>query len=124
MPKGERLTIKQKRFVKEYVKDGNGTQAALKTYDTDKPEVAAVIADENLKKPNVKEAIEQALVKLELTPEWVLSQHKWIAENRMDEVMAQERALENIGKIANLYPSAKTDLELSDGKLKITWGDE
>lgn len=122
MPKGKKLSVKQKKFIKEYVSnDGNGTQAALKAYDTDNPEVANAIAVENLQKPLVRDAIEKALVKLELTPEWVLSKHKWIVENRLDEVMAQERALENIGKIANLYPNTKTDLELSDGKLKISW---
>ena len=51
-------TIKQRKFAKEYVKSGNGTQAALKHYDTKSPEVAAVIATENLSKPNVRELID------------------------------------------------------------------
>ncbi len=38
------LTKKQKEFVEAYAEEGNGTQAALATYDTDNPRVAAAIA--------------------------------------------------------------------------------
>jgi len=52
-------TFKQQEFAREYVNSkGNGTQAALKAYDTGDPMVASVIAYENLKKPYIKEAIE------------------------------------------------------------------
>ena len=116
------LTIKQKRFVNEYVKEGNGTQAALVAYNTDKPTVAGVIADENLKKPNIREAVDTALVALDLTPEWILNKHKNIAErHEVTDAMISERALENIGKIAGMYPSSTNSVELSDGKLSISW---
>lgn len=66
----KKLTIKQAKFVKEYIKnDGNGTQAALKTYDTDDEKTASVISAENLGKPRIQEAIEKAMVKHEITPE-------------------------------------------------------
>ena len=40
-----KLTIKQKGFIKSYVKTGgNGTQSVLNTYNTKNPEVAKVIA--------------------------------------------------------------------------------
>jgi len=134
MPKGEKLTVKQRKFIKKYIETkGNGTQAALEAYDTDKPNVANAIAVENLQKPTVKEAIEQALIKLGLTPEWILDKHKKIATSQIIETesgktiikdgMVAERALENLGKIANLYPSNKTELDLSDGKLHISWED-
>lgn len=55
------LTKKQKEFVKEYIDTGNGTQAALKVYDTDSPRVAASIAHENLTKPDIVNAIQDAL---------------------------------------------------------------
>lgn len=62
------LTIKQKKFVKEYVaNDGNGRNAAKAVYDVNSDGVAASIASENLNKPNVKEAIELALMKHEIT---------------------------------------------------------
>ncbi len=49
----EELTKKQKIFVKEYVKTENGTQSALKAYDTKDPNTANQIAIENLRKPTV-----------------------------------------------------------------------
>lgn len=71
--KPKKLTIKQAKFVKAYVEnDGNGTKAALQTYDTDKPEVANAISSENLQKPSIQEAIEKAMVKLNITPELII----------------------------------------------------
>ncbi len=51
-------TKKQRGFAKDYVETGNGTQAALKNYDTKSPDVAASIAVENLGKPKVRELID------------------------------------------------------------------
>lgn len=47
------LTKKQKGFVKDYLETGNGTQSALKNYDTTDYKTASVIATENLEKPRV-----------------------------------------------------------------------
>lgn len=58
MPKGDKPTIKQRKFVKEYIETGNGTQSALKVYDTKDYMTAAMIASENLKKPKVIELLE------------------------------------------------------------------
>jgi len=66
MAKG--LTVKQKKFVKAYVaNDGNGQEAAKAVYNVANDNVARNIASENLTKPNVKEAVEQALIKHEIT---------------------------------------------------------
>ena len=51
-------TKKQRKFAKEYVESGNGTQAALKAYDTESKDTAKSIASENLTKPNVRELID------------------------------------------------------------------
>lgn len=58
-----KLTKKQRGFVKDYLATGNGTQAALGNYATDNPEVAKVIASQNLTKLNVSEAIDNVLSK-------------------------------------------------------------
>lgn len=64
----KKLTIKQKKFVKAYIaNDGNGRDAAKAAYDVKTDGVAASIASENLNKPNIREAIEQALAKHEIT---------------------------------------------------------
>lgn len=55
------LTKKQKGFVDDYVKTGNGTKSALKVYDTKDISVASSIASENLKKPEIQNAILDAL---------------------------------------------------------------
>lgn len=51
------LTQKQQRFVDEYIISGNATQAAIKAGYSKK--TAAVTATENLRKPNIKAAIEK-----------------------------------------------------------------
>ena len=52
-----KLTKKQRGFVKDYVETGNGTEAALKNYDTKDPNTAGVIASENLRKPKIQDAL-------------------------------------------------------------------
>lgn len=56
----KKLTPKQAKFVEEYAKNGgNGTQAALKAYDTLDYSTASVIASENFTKDNVIKEIER-----------------------------------------------------------------
>ena len=53
----KRLTLKQQRFVDEYIISGNATQAAIKAGYSKK--TANRIATENLSKPVIKTAIDQ-----------------------------------------------------------------
>jgi len=53
------LTKKQKLFVEEYLIDLNATQAAIRAGYS--PTSARQIADENMSKPDIKNAIEKAL---------------------------------------------------------------
>lgn len=55
------LTVKQRKFVQTYVETGNGTAAALAAYDTDDAPTAATIATENLRKPQLQEAVAELL---------------------------------------------------------------
>ena len=49
-----RPTLKQKRFVKEYLENGgNATKAAMVAYDTEDRNSASVIGSDNLSKPSV-----------------------------------------------------------------------
>ena len=54
-----KLTAKQQRFCDEYLIDLNATQAAIRAGYSEK--TAAVIATENLRKPNIKEYIEKRM---------------------------------------------------------------
>lgn len=68
------LTAKQELFVKEYLIDLNATQAAIRAGYSE--ESAGVIGCENLTKPNIAEAIQEAMdqraEKTEITAEYVL----------------------------------------------------
>jgi len=56
-----KLTKKQKTFVKEYLKTGNGAKSALKSYNTTDNLTARTIASENLTKPNIIKSIQEAI---------------------------------------------------------------
>ena len=56
-----RLTVKQKMFVNEYLKTKNGTAAAMRVYDVKNKNTAKVIASQNLTKTNIMESIEKSL---------------------------------------------------------------
>lgn len=53
------MTKKQKRFVEEYLIDLNATQAAIRAGY--KPDTAGAIGSENLKKPEIKAAVDRAM---------------------------------------------------------------
>ena len=57
------MTVKQRRFVDAYIETGNATEAAKKAGYRAK--TAAVTGHENLRKPNVKNAITARLKELE-----------------------------------------------------------
>lgn len=79
--KGEtkkKLTTKQKKFTAEYIKTGNGTQAAIKAGYAKKS--ARVAACKNITKDNIKETIQTAAEKLHISSEYVLKGIKEIAE--------------------------------------------
>ncbi|MBR5874536.1 MAG: terminase small subunit [Oscillospiraceae bacterium] len=58
-----KLTAKQQRFCDEYLIDLNATQAAIRAGYSEK--TAAVIATENLRKPNIMEYIEKRMAEKE-----------------------------------------------------------
>lgn len=81
----KQLNPRQKRFVKEYLKDLNGTEAALRAGYS---KVSAhSIASENLKKPEISAAIAKAQEKrgqkLDITAERVLAEIAKIAFSDM-----------------------------------------
>lgn len=111
--KPKKLTVKQTKFVKAYVaNDGNGTKAALETYDTTEPTVANAIAVENLLKPSIKEAIENALIKHEITMD---SAVKPIA----DGLKAIKYYEDNEDGTATVQPDHSTRLKASSMALKL-----
>lgn len=138
MPNGERLTIKQLKFIKRYVETGNATQAVIDAgYDLNPDrlrENASVVGADALKKPLVRERVEQALATLKITPEYILKGHMDLAESAFttddkgnrkmkspSHGMVAERSYENLGKLGDLYPKQGNSLELDKDGLKLSW---
>lgn len=82
------LRAKQKRFCDEYLIDLNGTQAAIRAGYSKK--TAGQIADENLKKPQILEYLNEKRQilqdKLDITQEWVLRRLKDVSDRCMQAV--------------------------------------
>jgi phage terminase small subunit len=101
------LTAKQKIFVLEYLKDLNGTQAAIRAGYSAK--TANVISSEMLTKPYIKAAIEDGMTKraqkLEISADYVLEGIKRVtgdAEERGKHSDAL-RGFELMGKHLKLF---------------------
>lgn len=103
-----KLTPKQKAFVREYKKNGgNGTQAAIKAGYSEN--TADVIATENLRKPNIREALEKEEKKLQEKYEYTIDD----MVRELDDVklkadaeqnrQAQIKAIELKGKAFGLF---------------------
>ena len=70
----KRLTTKQKAFAEEYIRNGgNGTQAALKTYETKDYQTASSISKDNLQKPLILEELVKTARRLGVTEEKIVS---------------------------------------------------
>lgn len=90
------LTNKQKRFVEEYLIDMNATQAAIRATYSEK--TAYSIGIENLKKPEIQEALQEAMQK------------------RSDRTqITQDRVLEELAKVGFKKAADYADAELKYG---------
>lgn len=81
------ISAKQRKFVAEYLKDGNGTQAAIRAGYSEK--TAAVQACDLLRKPNIQAAVQGRLAKVELRAEDVVRELQGIAFANPDAKEAQ-----------------------------------
>lgn len=115
-----KLTLKQERFIDEYLVDFNATQAAIKAGYSES--TAYSIGNENLKKPDIKAEIERRVAKLEekalITKEMVinglLEEAKCYGEGSSHS--ARVSAWAHLGKHLNIFTEK---VELS-GKVEIS----
>ena len=97
-----KLTLKQKKFADAYIATkGNGTQAALSTYNTSDYSTAATIANENMKKPEVISYVERKFKASDLTVDKVVK--VWNDELESPEAMYRLKASELAGKYLKLF---------------------
>lgn len=81
----QRMTTNQQRFIEEYCKDFNATQAAIRAGYSQK--TARAIGQENLTKPYIAEAIKERLDKLSLTAEELTKKMADIARGNLADYM-------------------------------------
>lgn len=120
------LTRKQKGFVKDYIKTGNGEVSARNNYDVANDNTARSIASENLTKPNIKKAIADAIPDELLTERHLELLNKREIVNDIDrgpDVQAVTKALDMGYKIKGTYAPEKNvnvNVELeSDEDIKL-----
>ena len=107
----KRLSFKRRNFIKEYVKNGgNGTQAALKTYNTDDYNTAHVIASEILQNPTIQKTIDETARDVGVTTDTILGNFNHFAVQKPDKVTADAVIKANIelAKILRMYPDKKS----------------
>lgn len=104
------MTLKQRLFVQNYLRSGNGTQAALETYDTNDPNVAKVIASENLTKPNIREALDEALRSNGLSLDVITGNIGNLANARPEKISGDTVLKANVEllKLHGVYPDKKS----------------
>lgn len=114
------LTEKQKRFVAEYLVDLNATQAAIRAGYSEK--TAGSVGNENLKKPEIQNAIQKAVAdrqqRTEITQDKVLDELGKVAFSKAadytDSTLKYSnklRALELLGKHLGMFEGKKNDGE-------------
>ena len=116
----DELTPKQRAFVNEYVKDLNATQAAIRAGYSEK--TARFVAAENLSKPNIQKAIQEARDAREkrsmITVEWVLAQIASIAQDEETQQRDRLKALELLGKHLGMW-ERREDTETHGVKVMV-----
>lgn len=119
--KASKLTAKQSMFVKEYLIDLNATQAAIRAGYSEK--TAEVIGHENLRKPYIADAIQDAMDKraerVESEADWVLRTIKETTECLLGDPKKNATSIykgcELLGKHHKLF----TDKVEVDGNLTV-----
>lgn len=126
------LTPKQQRFVEEYLIDLNATQAAIRAGYSEK--TAKSIGQENLTKPDIQKAIEEAQSKrteqTQIDAAYVLKRLVEIDQMDVLDIMDDQMKilpLRDWPKIWRQYVSNIENLELTDADgvfKKIKWPDK
>lgn len=99
------MTAKQQLFVTEYLIDFNATAAAIRAGYSGNS--ATIIGHENLRKPNIQEAITEARnarsERVEWTADEILRDLKTIATDRFTEVQHRLKAYELGGRHLGMF---------------------
>lgn len=118
---GTPLTIKQTKFVKELVKNGNAVQAVKRVYDVKNDNSARAIAEQNLGKTYIKQSIEQHLLSAGHNPTDSIRRLMYSAEvgagvkaTASDSIRADELLLKLSGAIVDRSAHVNLNLDVSN----------
>lgn len=107
-----RLSLKQKNFAKEYVKNnGNATEAVVKSYNIIKRGTAQSVGTENLSKPVIKEEIADILNSESLSKRDIsksIKANMTIGQGVKATASDSLRAAELLLKLHGAFPSSKS----------------
>jgi len=109
----KKLTAKQERFIEEYLIDNNATQAAIRAEYSEK--TAYSIGQENLKKPEIAEAIaerrktlsEKTQLTIEGLDNYILEMARMA--HKAKDFAGMNGAADKWGKRLNAFNAAETD---------------
>ena len=96
-------TLKQRGFVKDLIETKNGTEAAMRNYDTKDRNTAHVIASENLLKPTVKTLMQEALESVGLTKDKIAK--------GIEDITKANQPIIFEGEVVSEYPAHDTRLK-------------
>jgi len=111
-----KLTIRQQRFIEEFCKDFNATQAAIRAFYSQR--TAKQMGYENLRKPYIAEAIKKRLEELSLSSEEVIKLMSDIARSSLSDYFI----ISKVEKATRIEVSLKK--VISDLKGKINFEEE
>ena len=124
-------TLKQKKFIKEYLKTGNGSKSALKVYSTDNYESASVIAHKTLQSDTVKTYMQKIMEKQGLSDKKLTKSldkviEAGVSDKALDSVKPKDslKGIEMAFKLKDRFPAERKRIESAsinvnlDGKSK------
>lgn len=122
MPRRNSLSLKQKKYIDEYIANGgNGSQAALQAYDTNDPHTARQIAYENMTKPDVISYYNAKIKASDAKPEKVIT--LLLNELNSPEPVIRLKAAELLGKHLRMFSDKQADpIEVLEKVRAIGWG--
>lgn len=123
---GKKISIKQKRFVQLYLKNGNGTQAAVDAYGIKKRRTACQRSVKNLRSPLVQNYMREIMDKAGLTDDQIVDHLKSIvlAGVSGDSLAKAKpadalRALEMSNKLKDNYPIERKQIDSRSLRLDV-----
>lgn len=107
------MTLKEKVFCEAYLTFyGNGVDAVYEAgYKVKDRKIAAQVAHDNLRKPNLMAYIDSLLVEYGFSDDNVEKQHLYVM-NQFDDLQAKNKAIEMFYKLRSKFPAEKHDVRV------------